>query len=103
MNRVSLRKSLSKQGFSATMSGFWGPEGDWGIRRVAYVGGKTRADVGICRSCVATVFGHFLATAPCTYRSSATDCEQYQSRTKPQSYPWGTRRTSMHHQTLFKF
>jgi hypothetical protein len=21
------------------MRGFWGPEGDWGIRRVAYVGG----------------------------------------------------------------
>jgi len=38
MNRVSLRKSLKKQGFGATMSGFWGPEGDWGIRRVAYVG-----------------------------------------------------------------
>jgi len=38
MNRVSLRKSQEKQGFSATMSGFWGPEGDWGIRRVAYVG-----------------------------------------------------------------
>lgn len=46
MNRVSLRKSQEKQGFSATMSGFWGPEGDWGIRRVAYVGTGEGVDQG---------------------------------------------------------